>query len=117
MAVQSIEKPGWDAFLAGISAALIGKRAEIEVASLDLGDQIVAERLPLIAISYDRKDDLISIRLDGVDHLIRSPRELYFDSAVEGVTCLAIIDFAGARRIIRFTDPLTLPKPAEPVAG
>lgn len=111
MAVQNIEKSKWDAFLAGISRALAGKRVEIEVASLDLGDQIVVSRLPLLAISYDRKDDVISVNLEQVDHLIRAPSELYVDFASAGLACLEIIDGEGARQILTLTDPLALPEP------
>jgi hypothetical protein len=38
--------------------------AEIEVASLDLGDQIQAEWLPLIGITYDPNDDVVEVALD-----------------------------------------------------
>ena len=36
-----------------MSKALLGKWAEIEVASLDLEDQIVAEWVPLLGITYE----------------------------------------------------------------
>ncbi|MET1083425.1 MAG: DUF5335 domain-containing protein [Burkholderiales bacterium] len=111
MAVQSIAKGNWDSFLAGVSKPLTGKRAEVEVGSLDLGDQIVAERLPLVAISYDHKNDVISIHLEHLDHLIRSPRELYVDFGVTGLACLEIVDGEGARQIVRLMDPLALPEP------
>ena len=53
MAAQKIEKPEWQAFFDTLSKGLVGMRAEIEVASLALGDQIVAEWLPLLGITYD----------------------------------------------------------------
>ncbi len=49
----------------------------MEVASLKLGDRIEAEWLPLLGISYDPKNDLIDIALEGVDHMIHHPREIY----------------------------------------
>ncbi len=49
------------------SAGLTGMRAEIEVASLTLGDEIQAEWLPLVGIAYDAKDDALEIALDGLD--------------------------------------------------
>jgi len=51
MAAQKIEKPEWQAFFDTLSKGLVGMRAEIEVASLALGDQIVAEWLPLLGIT------------------------------------------------------------------
>jgi hypothetical protein len=105
MAFYRIDRRGWQAFCDTFSHALVGKRAEIEVASLDLGDQIVAEWLPLRGISYDRKDDVVVIALDGVDHMIRSPREFHADY---------VVDDEDRRQIIRFADPLALPAPADP---
>ena len=76
MAVQKIDKGDWRAFFDWLSQSLLGARAEIEVASLDLGDQIEAEWLPLLGITYDDKDDLLEVALDGLDHLIYGPREV-----------------------------------------
>ena len=45
------------------------------MASLDLGDQTQAEWLPLLGISYDPRDDVVDIALDGLDHMIHKPRE------------------------------------------
>ena len=53
------------------------KAAEIEVASLSLGDQVEAEWLPLHGITYDPNDDLVEVALEGLDHMIRKPREIY----------------------------------------
>lgn len=47
----------------------MGKQAEIEVALLDIGDQIEAEWVPLLGITYDPKDDPVVVLLDGLDHL------------------------------------------------
>jgi hypothetical protein len=44
---------------------LTAKRVEIETASLKLGGQVAAEWLPMIGLSYDPKDDLIEIALEG----------------------------------------------------
>jgi hypothetical protein len=43
----------WRTFFDRMSNALLGKWAEIEVASLDLGDQIVVEWIPLLGITYE----------------------------------------------------------------
>jgi hypothetical protein len=114
MAATEIDRNGWAPFLDGVTNSLIGKQAEIEVVSLDLGDQIEAEWTPLIGITYDRKDDLIEIALDELDHLVRSPRQLFVDYAVGGiVAAIEIIDGDGNRQIVKFKDPLALPAPAQ----
>lgn len=118
MTATKIDRSRWAPFLDTATKSLAGKRAEIEVVSLDLGDQIEAEWIPLIGITYDPKDDLIEIALEGLDHLIRSPRELFIDYSVGDVAAaLEIIDADGRRQIVKFKDPLALPSRAEAEAG
>lgn len=59
-----------------MSKVLIGKKAEIEAASLDPGDQIVAEWVPLIGITYDSRDGLLDVALDRANCLIRRPQAI-----------------------------------------
>ena len=85
--------------------------AEIEVASLDLGDQIQAEWLPLIGITYDPNDDVVEVALDGLDHVIHRPREICMDNEVGSLTSLEIVDADGVRQIVKLKDQLMLPAP------
>ena len=55
MAVRTLEKQEWHGYFDRISRGLLGKRAEIEVASLELGDQIEAEWVPLFSASHTTK--------------------------------------------------------------
>jgi len=91
---------------------LEGKQAEIEVASLRLGDQIEAEWLPLIGITYDPNDDIVEVALEGLDHLITRPREVYVEDGSNGVSALEVVDADDVKQIIRLRDPLMLPGPA-----
>ena len=116
MSVHQVEKNNWKAFFDTLTRTLVGRRAEVEVASLDLGDQIEAEWLPLIGMAYDPKDDLIEVALEGLDHMILKPREVYVDFNVGGLIGLAVIDSDHVRQIIKLKDPVALPvpEPAEP---
>jgi hypothetical protein len=78
----------WRTFFDRMSKALLGKWAEIEVASLELGDQIVAEWVPLLGITYDSRDDLVD------------------------VASVAVIDQDGARQVVKLKEPLMLPAAA-----
>ena len=114
MAAAEIDRSRWGPYLDLLTNSLIGKQAEIEVVSLDLGDQIEAEWTPLIGVTYDHKDDLIEIALEDLDHLIRSPRQLFIDYAVGGaIAAIQIIDADGNQQIVRFKDPLALPAPED----
>ncbi len=113
MATRKLDKPEWRPLLDSISKGLVGTRAEIEVASLALGDQIQAEWPPLLGIAYDPKDDIIEIALEGIDHLINHPQELWADIGPGGaLASLEIIDGDGAHQILKLRDPLMLPSPS-----
>jgi uncharacterized protein DUF5335 len=113
---KQLEKSQWRAYFDRMSKAIVGKRAEIEVASLKLGDQIEAEWLPLLGISYDPKDDLIEIALEGLDHLIHKPREVWVEEQGLERSSLEIIDAEGVRQIVVLKDPMMLPAPAQSAA-
>jgi hypothetical protein len=115
---KKLEKSQWGTFFGRLANALLtGKRAEIEVASLKLGDQIEAEWLPLLGISYDPKDDILDIDLEGHDHQIRNPREIYVEAQGLELSSMEVIDADGTRHIITLRDPLALPAPAAAAAG
>ena len=109
---KKLEKSQWKVYFDLISKALGGKRAEIEVASLELGDQIEADWLPFLGISYDPKDDLISIVLEGHEHLIHKPREIYIEGEGLELSALEVVDSDGVRQIVVLKDPLMLPAPS-----
>ena len=112
MGIRKLEKHDWKGFLEGFTKLLPGKRADIEVASLSLGDQIEAKSVQVLGMVYDDKDDAIEIVLDGLDHLIYRPRELYVDQNGLELSSLEIIDADGVRQIVKLQDPLMLPPPA-----
>ena len=74
----------WRAFFDGMADTLVGKRVEVEAASLDLGDQIVTEWVPLLGVTYDTRDDLLDVALSGLNHLIRRPRDIYVPGRAQG---------------------------------
>jgi hypothetical protein len=109
--IRKLDKPQWRPFLDTISKLLEAKEAEIEVASLGLGDQVQAKWLPFIGIAYDSNDDVVEVALDGLDHMIHRPREIYLDNGASGLTSLEIVDADGARQIVKLKDQLMLPAP------
>ena len=112
MAVRKLERSEWRDFFDRISKTLIGKRAEIEVLSLALGDQVEAEWLPLLGIAYDPKDDVIEIALDGLDHLIAKPQQVFVELGPDRLTSMQVIDAEGVSQIVKLRDPLMLPPPS-----
>lgn len=118
MALNKLDKAEWKGLFDHLSKILMGKRAEIEVASLDVGDQVEAKGLHFRGVTYDFKDDLIEIVLEGenrenIDHLIHNPREVYVDSGNAGFRSIAIVDGDGVMQIVTLRDWLMLPPPTQ----
>ncbi len=108
-----VPKAEWPHYLDRVTRGLTGLRAEIEVASLDLGDQIEAESVPITGIFYDHKDDLVGITLEGLDHLIRNPQSIYIAESDDGLSAMAVIDRDGTNHLIKLKRPLALPAPGQ----
>ncbi|WP_428408401.1 DUF5335 family protein [Hyphococcus sp.] len=111
MKTEQLGQNEWRPFLERLSKVLEGKRATVEVAGLDIGDQIQTKQAAIYGIVYDPKDNLIEVALEGLDHLIRSPRKVdiaYQNGAIEAIH---IGDGEGREQIVRFSDPLMLPAP------
>ena len=106
--LRKIPQAEWRPFFDRLASTLLGKWAEIEVASLDLGDQIVAEWIPMIGITYDSRDDLLDVALDRANRLIRRPTEIDVEESPEGLKSVAVLDANGVRHIIRLKEPLKL---------
>ncbi|RMF08715.1 MAG: hypothetical protein D6773_02355 [Alphaproteobacteria bacterium] len=111
MQTQNLEKSAWATYFDHVSKLLEGKQTEVEVAALAIGDQIEAEHSPLLGITYDRKDDLIEVALEGLDHLINHPREVYVAYGADGLEAVEIVDAEGNKQIVKLRNPLMLPKP------
>jgi Family of unknown function (DUF5335) len=95
-----------------VSSGFRGKRAEIEVLSPTDGVLIEARWLPLIGIAYDPVQDTLRIMLDGLDHFVFQPKEMYLDFGAGGFRSLGILDQRSVWRIVSLRDPPMLPRPA-----
>jgi hypothetical protein len=103
-----IDRADWRSYLDEVSKGLAGRRAEVEIMSLRLGSQIQAEWIRLIGITYDPKDDVLEVALEGLDHLIRRPAELHVQEGRTGLESLSVLDGDGNRQIVRLRQPVIL---------
>ena len=110
--LRTIPRSEWSQFFDRVSEALLlGKWAEIEVASAETGDQILAEWVPMIGVTYDSRDDLLDVALDRTDHLIYHPHEIVIEEDAAGLRSIAVAAGDGTRQIVRLKEPLKLPAP------
>jgi hypothetical protein len=111
MAIRELLKPNWTAYVDEFSKNPEFRQAELEVYSLNLGDQVEAEWARIDGITYHRKDDLIEISLDKLQHVIRQPKSFFVDEANGMLMRLEIIDAAGVQHIVQLRRPLKLASP------
>ena len=105
MAIVKLDRTAWQKSFDQMSKLeLVDKQVQIEVTGLDIGDQIEQKWTPLLGISYDPKDDLIEILVEGLDHLIRKPREVWIDQGANGLVSMEVIDADDRRQIIRLRE-------------
>jgi hypothetical protein len=107
--LRSIPKSEWRSFFDRLSQALLGRWAEIEVATMDLGTTIIAKWIPMLGITYDSRNDLLDVGLDRANHLIRHPKEIVVEEDATGLKSVAVLDREGARQIVNLKLPLMLP--------
>ena len=111
MSIEKVSRDRWESWCDRISKELGAALVEIEVAGLDVGDQIEAEWVPLSGISYDPKDDVLSVETEVLEHLIRNPVELLAEQEADGLHSITVVDREGHRQVIRLRRPLALPEP------
>jgi len=109
MATRLLAKPEWHFYFDRIASAMEGKRAQIEVTELRLGDQIEARWVPLLGITYDQKNDLLEIAMEGLDHLVRKPNSITVEEGPDGLNSLEIVDADQNHQIVTLASPLKLP--------
>jgi Family of unknown function (DUF5335) len=61
----------------------------------------VVKWLPLFGIVYDPKDDLVEVALEGLDHLIRKPRDISIEEGNGLLASVKIIDADGIRQNVK----------------
>ena len=92
MTVAKIEKAEWHSYFDRVSRELEGKSVEIDVEALSLGSQVEQEWIPLLGLTYEPRDDILSVMVEGLNHLIRSPRTVYVDIELGQVSSMEVVD-------------------------
>jgi len=113
MALEKLDPAQWKEFFDRVSKELGAREVEIEVAGLDIGDEIEAEWIPFTGVSYDPRDDVLSVFSDRIEHMIRKPREVWVDFGVDGLHSLEVMDADNHKQIILLRNDLALPAPGE----
>jgi hypothetical protein len=101
MTTRKLDEQEWHRYFDEGDRALHGLKATVEVVGADIGAQFVAEGLGIFGITYDQKGKLLEVVLDGMDHLILHPQEIYVDETPHGLAMVEAIDADGKKHIIQ----------------
>lgn len=112
MATRELAKTELEPYFDRVSKTLGTQNVEIEVAALDLGDQIQAEWTGLTSLSYDPKNDTLDVVGPTLDHRIHAPATVYVQETDDGLHAVDVERGDGVKEIIRLSRPLALPAPA-----
>ena len=107
MVTSTIEKQDWGRFFDLVSKSIEGQQIEIEVAGLEIGDQIEADWVPFDGISYDAKTDYIFVHTPLLDHAILHPSTVFMAAENHTVHAINITDDQTIQ-ILQFRPPLEL---------
>jgi hypothetical protein len=101
MTTRKLDEQEWHKYFDESARALRGLKATVEVVAADVGAQFVAEGLGIVGITYDQKDKLLEVALEGMDHLIRHPQEIYVDETPHGLAVVEATDADGRKHIVQ----------------
>lgn len=94
-----------------VSRMVQGQQIEIEVAGLDVGDQIEEDWALLLGLSYDTKDEIIYVDTPAFEHSIFKPEEILSVQNDQVVSSIYIKDSVGHVQSLKFRTPLLLEQP------
>jgi hypothetical protein len=114
MTMTRLPRSEWRSYCDRVSRGLAGAHAEIEVASLALGDRVETSWLPIYGVTYDPRADALEIVLEGVGHTIARPRDLYVERTRRGLVALEIVEEDETRQSVKLREPLRLPAASLP---
>ena len=109
-----IEKEELKDYLDRFSKQMPAELVEIEVAGLNLGDQIQTSWTPLTGLSYDPYDDAVVVNINNgkLEHIIPKPIEFWVEEGTSGIMAMNIKSAEGLQHILYFREPKKLPAPA-----
>lgn len=111
---EEIPPEKWSEYFDDLSRRLDGPTVTVEIDGADIGAQIAAERVRLAGISYDHKDDVVVIGLDGpsgspeqYERMVSAPTRIFVASSDDGTTAIDVEDAEGQKTILRIEGSLS----------
>ncbi len=109
MATRRVVREGWQGYFDSVSRHLKTSHVEVWVEGIDIGDQLTAEHLPLLGLSYDPIGDQVRVITESIDHAISAPIDIYVEESEAGLESFEVKTSDGRTEIVRLTAALALP--------
>ena len=108
MAIRSLPKSEWRLYFDVYSSDMkeADHDARVRVLSLEDGDQPLTDGAALLGLTYDPKDDLLEVQIEGLDHLVAHPSEIFVDERDGALAKLEVVRADGTREVIEWTSSL-----------
>lgn len=109
MRTEEFPRDRWESYLNDLTRKAKDRPVQVRVESLAIGDQVLAEGLPLVAISLETKGtdkgaiEIVAERPDGthVMHMIPDPQRIYLARDERGeVVALDVEEEGGVKTLI-----------------
>ncbi|HKJ62089.1 MAG TPA: DUF5335 family protein [Hyphomicrobiales bacterium] len=110
MQSATLAKTNWQDLLDKVSQRSTSQKIAIQINTPSIGAQTEAEQVQFRGITYDPKDDAVSIETDSLEHFVRHPSKVEFAYEGTGLICIEIVDGDGAAHLVNFTPPLSFPE-------
>jgi hypothetical protein len=111
MTLTELPRAQWQQFFDRASKELGARPTKVEVTGLGLGDQLAAEWVELIGVTYEPKDDMLTVAVEGLQHRIEHPKAIHVERDAQHLASMEVLGPDGTHHIIQFSAPLELPAP------
>ena len=98
---RKIPKEQWQAFCDELSHRLKHEDLKLEIAGLEVGDQIQEERGPIMGLTYEARRDEMFVLSPSLEHQIVAPVEVLLEEDGDLLRSVTVQDRAGVLHTIR----------------
>ena len=108
MAEKCIVPQDWEEYFDEFYKKIKGmdEKIEIDIEAPSVFEAEEAKGIPLLGISYDPKDKVLSVLSQDLEHLIHKPQEICVEEENGGITQIRVTDGTGAEHFIKLSTPV-----------
>lgn len=102
MSTTVLEQQKWPEFFQNLPRTITADQIKIEVIGATIGSQTLASHRHLHGVTFEPKQSLLEIQMEGMTHVIRDPREIFIDELEGKVVAIQVIGPDALQHILTF---------------